>query len=234
MQPAEIQNQSKVNKDLLIIAIASLISLVIFLGFGNPIIEFARNSDANIWLRGLPVVVLQFGLAGLGCTIVILYRKEKLRDYGLVTRNMVPGILLSALACVPAFVFMWLNNEISSYLPLRRCLLTGEYLAAGFPTNALGYLLVATVWGFFEGFNYVVISKKINELSPSTNPWLNYGAIISGVLCVLIHGMIGFDLYTILGALTTFIIIYGMLLAKEKTGNAWGCIFVFLFFWNAL
>ena len=42
------------------------------------------------------------------------------------------------------------------------------------------------------------------------------------------------DLYTVFKALTTFIIIYGMLIVKEKTKNAWGCIFIFLFFWNAI
>ena len=85
-----------------------------------------------------------------------------------------------------------------------------------------------------EGFNYVVISKKINDRYVCKNKWLNYGAIVCGLVCVLIHGMVGFDLYTFFAALTTFIIIYGMLIVKEKTNNAWGCIFIFLFFWNAL
>ena len=88
--------------------------------------------------------------------------------------------------------------------------------------------------GILEGFNYVVISKKINERYISKNKWLNYGAIVCGIVCVLIHGMVGFDLYTIFEALTTFIIIYGMLIVKEKTNNAWDCIFIFLFFWNAI
>jgi len=28
--------------------------------------------------------------------------------------------------------------------------------------------------------------------------------------------------------------IYGMLLVKKKTGNAWGCIFAFCLIWNAM
>ena len=59
-------------------------------------------------------------------------------------------------------------------------------------------------------------------------------AIVSGLVCVLIPGMVGFDLYTIFEALTTFIIIYGMLIVKEKTTNAWGCILIFLYFCNAI
>ena len=63
---------------------------------------------------------------------------------------------------------------------------------------------------------------------------LNYGAIVCGIICILIHGMIGFDLYTIFEALTTFILIYGMLVVKENTNNAWGCILIFLVYWNAI
>jgi len=33
--------------------------------------------------------------------------------------------------------------------------------------------------------------------------------------------------------LTVIIIIYGMLIVREITGNACGCIFIFVFLWNA-
>ena len=32
----------------------------------------------------------------------------------------------------------------------------------------------------------------------------------------------------------TFAAIYGMLLVKRETGNAWGCVAAFLLIWNAL
>lgn len=131
-------------------------------------------------------------------------------------------------------IFLLMNNEITSYLPFKSCYFTKLFLNSTFPTNIIGYILTAVVWGFMEGFNYVVISKKINDRYVCKNKWLNYGAIVCGLVCVLIHGMVGFDLYTFFAALTTFIIIYSMLIVKEKTNNAWGCIFIFLFFWNAL
>ena len=34
--------------------------------------------------------------------------------------------------------------------------------------------------------------------------------------------------------IVTFIFIYGMVNCANKTQNAWGCIFAFLFIWNAV
>lgn len=226
--------QKNADKDLNIIIYSTLIPLIIYLLFGNSIMNFAKTSEMNIWLRFIPVMLIQFGLAGLGSLIVICYRKEKLKEYGLVKNNFFKTIILSLVVCIPSMIFLFMNNEINSYLPLKNCFFTSLFLNSNFPTNILGYMLIALVWGFVEGFNYVVISKKINERYMSKNKWLNYGAIICGLVCVIIHGMVGFDLYTIFEAVTTFIIIYGMLMVKEKTNNAWGCIFIFLFFWNAI
>ena len=226
--------QKKADKDLNIIIYATLIPLIIYLIFGNDIMNFAKTSEMNIWLRFIPVMLVQFSLAGLGSLIVICYRKEELKEYGLVKNNFFKTIILSLVVCIPSMIFLLVNNEINSYLPLKGFFFTSLFLNSNYPTNILGYILIAFVWGIVEGFNYVVISKKINERYISKNKWLNYGAIVCGIVCVLIHGMVGFDLYTIFEALTTFIIIYGMLIVKEKTNNAWGCIFIFLFFWNAI
>lgn len=64
--------------------------------------------------------------------------------------------------------------------------------------------------------------------------WLNWGAIACGVFCLLIHGLVGVTPDALMEAVTVFAIIYGMLVVKEQTGNAWGTVFVFLFFWNAI
>ena len=226
--------QRNADKDLNIMILATLIPLIIYLVFGNKIMDFVKSSNTNIWFSFIPVMLIQFGLAGLGSLIVIIYRKEKLTDYGVVKKGLVKTIILSAIVCIPAFIFMLVNNEVNSYLPLQGAFMTRKFLASSFPTSLLGYLLTMITWGFFEGFNYVVISKKVNERYPSKNKWLNWGAIVCAIMCILIHGMIGFDLYTIFEALTTFIIIYGMLIISEKTHNAWGCVLIFLLFWNAI
>ena len=234
--------QKNADKDLNIIILFTLIPLIIYLFLGNGIMNFAKTSDINIWLRFIPIILIQFGLAGLGSFIVLCYRKEKLKEYGLVKNNLFKTIILSLIVCIPSLIFLLVNNEIESYFPLKGCFFTEMFLNAQCPTNLLGYLLIVLVWGFFEGFNYVVISRKINDRYISKNKWLNYGAIVCGLICILIHGMlgilihgmIGFDLYTIFDAITTFIIIYGMLIIKEHTNNAWGCILIFLLFWNAI
>ena len=223
--------QKKADKDLNIIIISTLISLVIYLIFGKRIMDFAKTSEINIWLRFIPVMLLQFGLAGLGSLIVICYRKESLKEYGLAKNNFFKTIILSLVVCIPSMIFLLVNNEINSYLPLKNCIFTKLFLSSN---NILGYILIILVWGFMEGFNYVVISKKINDRYINKNKWFNYGAIVCGLIGVLIHGMIGLDLYTFFEALTTFIIIYGMLIIKDRMNNAWGCIFIFLFFWNAI
>ena len=226
--------QKNADRDLNTIILVTLIPLIIYLLFNKKIISFAETSGVNIWLKFIPIMLIQFGLAGLGSLIVICYRKEKLKEYGLIKSNLFKTIILSIVVCIPSMIFLLFNNEIDSYLPLKNSAFTKLFLNSSFPTNVLGYILTALVWGFAEGFNYIVISKKINDRFISKNKWLNYGAIVCGIACILVHGMIGFDLYTLFEALTTFIIIYGMLVIKDKTNNAWGCIFIFLLFWNAI
>ena len=228
------ETAKKADKDLNIILISMAIPLIVFIFYKDDIMGFCKDLSVNIWLRFIPLMLIQFGLAGLGCVIIMLYRKEHFRDYGLVKLRFLQTIIMSMAVCIPAFIFMLVNNEVDLYLPLQGCLLTREFLSRTFPINVIGYGLTLLVWGFFEGFNYVVISKKINERYPGGRKHINYGAIVCGVLCILIHGMIGFDLYTLFEALTTFILIYGMLMIKEKTGNAWGCILIFILFWNAI
>jgi hypothetical protein len=52
------------------------------------------------------------------------------------------------------------------------------------------------LWSFLEGMNYVFICKKINIIFPPENKYLNIGAITGGVVCIVIHGMIGLDILT--------------------------------------
>lgn len=225
--------QKKVDVDLNIIIIVTLIVLGLFMGFQKQFVTFMKNENIHILLRIMVIAFMQFGLAGLGVTIVSVFRKESFLTYGLKYKGAGLSILLSVLCFVPHIVFSFVTGQATGYLPFQGVWITKEVLSSKFPINVVGMMLIAIAWGFFEGFNYVVISEKINFRYPSRKKWLNWGAIICAIMCLLIHGMIGVTAENIIEAITVFIIIYGMLMTKEFTGNAWGCIFIFIFLWNA-
>ncbi|MCI5882273.1 MAG: hypothetical protein MRZ85_10325 [Clostridium sp.] len=60
------------------------------------------------------------------------------------------------------------------------------------------------------------------------------GAFICALIAIAIHGMIGFDMKTIVEAIATFILMYGSIIVYDKTKNAWGNILIFFVIWNAL
>ena len=227
------EKQKKLDIDLWIITTVSFVSLVIFIVFQKEIYETVKNEELPILFRVLLVALFQYGLAGFGITIVCILRKEHFFSYELKTKGIFLSTLFCVLCFVPNIVFSFTLGQSNSYLPFQSVLTTKEILASGFPINVIGMLITATVWGFFEGFNYVVISEKINRRYPTNYKWINWGAIFCAIMCILIHGAIGVTFEGIIEMVTILIIIYGMLMVKEFTGNAWGCVFVFVFLWNA-
>lgn len=225
--------QSKAGIDLIIITAVTFVVLGIIVTFQSDINTFARNSDIFILLRVIGMGFAQFGVAGLGISITALLRKESFLLHGLNKKGLLPAVLFSILSYVPILVFRFAAGNIKSYLPFQSVWMTRDVLSSGFPVNVIGMIIIAVCWGFFEGFNYVVIADKINTVWPSNKKWLNWGALICGIMCLIIHGMVGVTPEALIEALCIFILIYGILVTKEVTGNAWGCIFVFIFMWNA-
>ena len=133
---------------------------------------------------------------------------------------------------IPSICYIFVSGQFKGYQPFS-ILITDDVIASNIPSSILGMILIVIVWGFFEGFNYVVIADKINKRYPTQNQWLDYGAIICAVICLLFHPF-NTSFWGIVELITTFIAIYGMLIVKKKTGNAWGCVFAFCFIWNAL
>lgn len=229
------ERKKQLETDLWIIALVSFGILAIFSVFGKEINGIAYNQDINIVLRVLFMGgIFQFGLAGLGITIVSIMRKESFCSYGLTTKKLIPALLLSVACCVPDFIYNLAAGNVHAWLPFSDVNLTREVLASGFPSNVLGYAITAICWGFFEGFNYVVISSKINQRYPSKNKLLNWGAIICAIMCILVHGVVGVTPDAIIEMLCTIFLIYGMLVVRDYTGNAWGCVLIFVAYWNAL
>ena len=175
----------------------------------------------------------EFGLMGLGVVIICIRNKESFKSFGLKKEKLLLTMALSAFSCLPTFLFLLLTNETISYFPLQNVNFTKPVLAAGFPVNVIGMLIIVVTWGFFEGFSYVVISDRINKLFPSKSLLADRGAIICGIFCLVIHMLLG-QSYSMISAVTEFILIYGMLVTYRYTGNAWGCVLIFLFFWSGI
>ena len=123
-------------------------------------------------------------------------------------------------------------GKIEGYCPLD-IRIAREVRSAGLPGSILGMALIAVVWGFFEGWNYAVICDKIDARHPAKPRSLSWGALVCATVCLLFHPL-EISLWGVLESLTTFAAIYGMLLVKRETGNAWGCVAAFLLIWNAL
>jgi hypothetical protein len=226
--------QRQSGRDLIIILIITIAVLSIYMVFNEGITALFINRTIPLTLRTLAMALFQFGTAGLGISVVSVLRKEKFSGFGLRRTNAVKAVLLSLPAIIQYLIFRAATNSLTGYMPFQSVWATKEWLALGFPKSLPGLAVIALAWGFFEGFNYAVISDKLNKRWPVKNIFFRPGAIVCAVMCLLIHGLIGITPSAIAEAAAVFFIIYGMLLVKEYTGNAWGCVFIFVFFWNAI
>ena len=230
------KRKNQLSVDLIIIGITMVIALVAVLGiWGNGLNKFAYDGTKNIVLRVAVIGICgQFGLAGLGITIVCLIRKERFTQFGLRIKNIVPSVLLSLACCIPDLIYCLIKGKVHFWCPFWDVNTTPEVLASAFPYNVIAFLITAACWGFFEGYNYVVIRDKISEMYPSKHRLWDMGACVCAVMCIVIHGVIGVTPDAIIEMITTIVLIYGMLIVRKETGNAWGCIAVFFLYWNAL
>lgn len=224
--------QKRLDIDIWIIVLVTLGSFVIYTITGNQLMNFVKNSDVSVIPRLLLNATVQFGVAGMGISLVCILRKERFSKFGLKTKNSGKAIIGTVLCFVPIIGYIFASGQFSGYQPFSTILVIKDVLSAGAPVSIIGMVIIIVVWGF-EGFNYVVICYKINKRYPSTNQWLDYGAITCAIVCILFHP-ISFSFWGIVQIITTFAAIYGMLIVKKITGNAWGCIFAFLFIWNAI
>ncbi len=235
MNKCSKERKKQLTSDLLIIFITSIIVLAMVVIWGSGLNSFVKDPTKNIVLRVAVIGICgQYGLAGLGLTIVCLIRKEKFTQFGLTTKKIVPAVLLSLACCVPDFIYCLAKGRVHAWCPFWDVNTTPEVLSSSFPYNVLAYLITAVCWGFFEGFNYVVIRDKFSEMYPSKFRFWDWGAFICAIMCILIHGAVGVTPDALIEMFTTMFLIYGMLIVRKETGNAWGCVAIFFLYWNAL
>ena len=224
--------EKRLDTELWIILLVTLGVFFFYAAMDNQIIDFIKDDRISIIPRLLLNAVVQFGVAGLGITIVCILRKEKFTHFGLTRKNIFKAILGTTICFIPSICYTFLSGQFTGYQPFS-IQITDDVIASGTPFSIIGMALIIIVWGFFEGFNYAVICEKINRRYPSKNQWLDYGAITCALICIVFHPF-STSFWGIVEVITTFIAIYGMLIVKKKTGNAWGCVFAFCFIWNAI
>lgn len=226
------ERKKKLTIDLWIIALVTIAVYIVYGVFGSRIMSFCKNSDISVWPRLLTAAALEFGIAGLGITIVGLMRKESFASFRLRWENAIKAVLWTIVFFLPYILFIFLSGQFEGYEPLS-IMVTPDLHKAGIVATIIGTLVIAVVWGFFEGFNYVVICEKINRRFPVKTKFFDWGALVVSIMGILFHPM-SFSIQGIIEIVTTFIAIYGMLQVRKVYKNAWGCVFAFLFIWNAL
>lgn len=224
--------QKKLDTDIWIIILVTLLFFLFYTVTGKQLMNFIINKNISIVPRLLLNAGIQFGVAGLGITIVCILRKESFTSFGLIRKNIFKSIIWTIISFLPYIYYIFMSGQFDGYRPFR-ITITNEVIASDPLFSILGMAIVVLVWGFFEGFNYIVIYDKINKRYPTTNEWLDYGAIVCAIVCILFHPF-SISFLSIVEMITIFIAIYGMLMAYKKTGNSWGAIFAFCFIWNAL
>jgi hypothetical protein len=220
----------KIIIDLLLIFLVTMAALLPIMILGQrSIMVVVENSP--ILIKTIFVALIQFSIAGLGVVVVMLIRKEKFSEYGLRRKGIIRSLIAGAVLVLVFIGYTYIKEGNITYMPFRQVYLTKDLMKSGFPVSFIGMIIVASAWGFFEGFNYVFISRKINGLIKINNPFLRLGPIIMGISGILVHGAVGQGMLSILGS---FFIVYFMLLIHELTDNSWGCILIFFLFWNAI
>lgn len=220
--------QKRLEADIWIILIITLGVFLFYAVNGNQLMNFVRSDDISIVLRLLLSAGIQFGIAGLGITIVCILRKEGFIQFGLVRKNLAKSIIGTVISFFPYICYVFASGEFSGYKPFS-IMITDDVLASGIPVSILGMVLIIVVWGFFEGFNYVVICEKINRRYPVKNQWWDYGAMTCAIVCVLFHSF-SISFWGIFEIIATFIAIYGMLIVKKENGKCMGMRICLLFY----
>ena len=224
--------QKRLDANLWIIALATMAVYFAYGAIGKQLMAFCKDSSISVWPRLLASAGFEFGIAGLGITLVCIIRKIPFVNFGLKKENAGKAIVGTVLCFLPHIFYVIISGQFEGYEPLS-VMVTPDLHKAGIFATILGTLIIAVVWGFFEGFNYAVIAQFVSERYPVKSKWFDPGALVCTLMGIMFHP-VHFDALGIVDLITTFVALYGMLMIRKYTKNSWGCVFAFLFIWNAI
>ena len=154
------EEQKRLETDIWIIALVTLGVFLCYAAMGNQLRDFVTDGSISVIPRLLLNAVIQFGVAGLGITIVCALRKEKFTHFGLTRKNAFKAIIGTIICFVPSICYIFISGQFSGYQPFS-ILITDAVIASGIQFSIIGMALIVVVWGFLEGFNYAVVCEKI-------------------------------------------------------------------------
>lgn len=103
--------QKRADTDIGIISFVTLGVFMIYAILGNDLMRFVKNRDISVSPRLLLNAAVQFGVAGLGITVVCILRKEKFSQYGLTNKNTGKSILGTVICFVPNIVYTLASGQ---------------------------------------------------------------------------------------------------------------------------
>ncbi len=116
-------NRKKLDIDIWIIVICTSLTFFSYMLFAEQLMAYIKDVVNPVLLRLILVAGVQFGIAGLGITLVCLYRKQSFMSFGLIKNNTCRAIVGSVLCFVPYLIYLVLSGQFKGYHPLVYCLL---------------------------------------------------------------------------------------------------------------
>lgn len=162
----------------------------------------------------------QAACEGLALAGVLLFRRERISQYGFCRANLRRSIGLAlVLACLNDLGLSW-HAQTWVWVPFGRHAAARMSLSAGVPTAVLGIALMLAVWGLLEAFFGVFFAQKVNAIAGHTGRgWLSPGALGFALFNGVIHWAIG---QGAAGFVASFASGYAIAVIPAVTGNAWG------------
>jgi len=172
----------------------------------------------------LALAAYQFSLEGLAPTILILWHRERLSDFGLSRRGLWRSLSLAVALAVLYDAALSLRAGRWLWVPLARQPAVRMSLESVFPANLVGLAVVVAVWGAAEGFFGVYFWRKVSAAT-QTNPhgWLAPGVLAFALFNGVVHLFVG---QGIVGFVESFASGYAIAVIPAVTGNAWGGLLV--------
>ena len=151
--------QKRLDTDLWIISLVTFGVFIVYSIIGNQLMNYVKNRDISVIPRLLLNAGVQFGVAGLGITIVCILRKEKFSQFGLTKMNIGKAIVGTVLCFLPSVGYIIASGQFNGYQPFN-ILITGDVIASGIPISILGMALIVVVWGFLKGLTMLSFVRK--------------------------------------------------------------------------